>query len=192
MTFNARLAAQQKRTMAWPMVRGFGTHTPQLHPSVFVAQTSSVLGDVELGEDASVWFGAVLRGDMGKIRIGARSNIQDNATVHMTHEVSDALVGSDVIVGHNAVIHGAIVEDEVLIGMGSIVMDNARVGKGAWVAAGTLVPPRTIIPSGMLFMNGAIKREVRPEERAWLLDAVRRYVDLARLHREQGSEQRGR
>jgi gamma-carbonic anhydrase len=167
------------------MLRGFGNHAPQLHSSVFVAHTASVLGDVEMGEDSSVWFGAVLRGDMGKIRIGARTNIQDNATVHMTHEVSDAVVGSDVIVGHNAVVHGAIVEDEALIGMGCIVMDNARVGKGSWVAAGTLVPPRTVIPPGVLFMNGAIKRNVRPEEREWLLDAIRRYVELARAHNQQ-------
>ena len=130
------------------MLRGFDTHSPIVHPDAFVASTASVLGDVEIEADASIWFGAVLRGDMGKIRIGARSNIQDNATVHMTHEVSDAIIGCDVLVGHNAVIHGAIVEDETLIGMGSIVMDNARVGKGAWVAAGTLVPPRTVIPPG--------------------------------------------
>lgn len=169
------------------MVRGFGSHTPYLHPSVFVAHTASVLGDVEMAEDSSVWFGAVLRGDMGKIRIGARTNIQDNATVHMTHEVSNAVVGADVIVGHNAVIHGALIEDEVLIGMGSVVMDNAQIGKGAWVAAGTLVPPRTVIPAGALFMNGAVKRDVRPEERAWLLDAIARYVELARLHNAQQS-----
>lgn len=167
------------------MVRGFGSHTPHLHSSVFVAHTASVLGDVEMGEDSSVWFGAVLRGDMGKIKIGARTNVQDNATVHMTHEVSDAVIGSDVIVGHNAVIHGAIIEDEVLVGMGCVVMDNARVGRGAWVAAGTLVPPRTVIPPGVLFMNGAVKRNIRPEERGWLLDAVRRYVELARLHNQQ-------
>jgi gamma-carbonic anhydrase len=179
-----RLGGSVKRHYVWLMLRGFGSSTPQLHPSVFVAHTASVLGDVEMAQDSSVWFGAVLRGDMGKIRIGARTNIQDNATVHMTHQVSDAFVGSDVIVGHNAVIHGAIIEDEVLIGMGSIVMDNARVGKGAWIAAGTLVPPRTVVPPGVLYMNGVVKRNVRPEEREWLLDAVRRYVDLARLHNQ--------
>jgi gamma-carbonic anhydrase len=167
------------------MVRGFGRHNPQLHSSVFVAHTASVLGDVEMAEDSSVWFGAVLRGDMGKIKVGERTNIQDNATVHMTHDVSDAVLGADVIVGHNAVIHGAIVEDEVLIGMGCVVMDNAHVGKGAWVAAGTLVPPRTIIPPGVLYMNGAVKRNVRPAERQWLLDAVKRYVELARLHNQE-------
>lgn len=169
------------------MLRGFDTHAPKVHPDAFVASTASVLGDVEIDADASIWFGAVLRGDMGKIRVGARSNIQDNATVHMTHDVSDALIGSDVIVGHNAVIHGAIIEDEALIGMGSIVMDNARVGKGAWVAAGTLVPPRTVIPPGTLYMAGGVKRAVRDEERAWLKDAVARYVELGRRHRASGA-----
>jgi carbonic anhydrase/acetyltransferase-like protein (isoleucine patch superfamily) len=168
------------------MLRGFDTHSPIVHPDAFVASTASVLGDVEIDADASIWFGAVLRGDMGKIRVGARSNIQDNATVHMTHDVSDAFVGCDVIVGHNAVIHGAIVEDEALIGMGSIVMDNARVSKGAWVAAGTLVPPRTVIPPGMLYMAGGIKRKVRSEEQAWLKDAILRYVELGRRHRANG------
>jgi carbonic anhydrase/acetyltransferase-like protein (isoleucine patch superfamily) len=165
------------------MLRGFDTHSPLVHPDAFVASTASVLGDVEIDADASIWFGAVLRGDMGKIRVGARSNIQDNATVHMTHEVSDAIIGCDVIVGHNAVIHGALIEDEALIGMGAIVMDNARVGKGAWVAAGTLVPPRTVIPPGALYVAGGVKREVRPEERAWLLGAILRYIELGRRHR---------
>lgn len=167
------------------MIRAFGTYRPQIHPDAFVADTARVLGDVELDADVSIWFGAVLRGDMGKIRIGARSNIQDNATVHMTHEVSDALVGCDVIVGHNAIIHGAIVEDEALIGMGAIIMDNARISRGAWVAAGSVVPPKTVVPEQALFINGAIKRQVRPEERAWLLDAVKRYVELGRQHRLQ-------
>lgn len=165
------------------MIRAFGTHQPKLHSDVFVADTARVLGDVELEADVSIWFGAVLRGDMGKIRVGARSNIQDNATVHMTHELSDAMIGCDVIVGHNAIIHGAIVEDEALIGMGSIVMDNARVGRGAWVAAGSIVPPKTVIPPRALFINGAVKREVKPEERTWLLDAIKRYVELGRAHR---------
>lgn len=168
------------------MLRGFDTHSPVVHPDAFVASTASVLGDVEIDADASIWFGAVLRGDMGKIRVGARTNIQDNATVHMTHEVSDALIGCDVIVGHNAVIHGAIVEDEALIGMGSIIMDNARVGKGAWVAAGTLVPPRTVIEPGMLYMTGGVKRAVRKEEQAWFKDAVLRYVELGKRHRAHG------
>lgn len=168
------------------MLRGFDTHSPQVHPDAFVASTASVLGDVQIDADASIWFGAVLRGDMGKIRVGARTNIQDNATVHMTHDVSDALIGSDVIVGHNAVIHGAIIEDEVLIGMGSIVMDNAHVGKGAWVAAGTLVPPRTVIPPGSLYVAGGVKRAVRDQEHAWLKEAILRYIELGRRHRAHG------
>ncbi len=171
------------------MVRAFGVHRPKLHPDAFVADTARVLGDVELDADVSIWFGAVLRGDMGKIRVGARSNVQDNATVHMTYDVSDARIGSDVIVGHNAVVHGAIIEDEVLIGMGSIIMDNARVERGAWVAAGTLVPPRTVIPAGALFVGGAVKRQVRSDEREWLLDAVKRYVALGREHRREQTTQ---
>jgi carbonic anhydrase/acetyltransferase-like protein (isoleucine patch superfamily) len=166
------------------VIRAFGTHYPKIANGVFVAETAAVLGDVELADDVSIWYGSVLRGDMGKIRIGARSNVQDNATVHMTHDMSDAIIGADVIIGHNAVVHGAIIEDGALIGMGSVIMDNAKVEAGAWVAAGSIVPPRAVIPKGMLARGTPAKpvRPVKPEEIAWAADAIERYVALGQTY----------
>jgi carbonic anhydrase/acetyltransferase-like protein (isoleucine patch superfamily) len=151
---------------------------------VFIADTASVLGDVELGDEVSVWFSAVLRADVGKIRIGARTNVQDNACVHMTWEVSDAFIGSDVIIGHNAVIHGATIENHALIGIGAVVLDNARIGEGAWVAAGSIVSPKTIVPPGMMAVGTPAKvvRPIRDEERKWQAEAILRYLGLAQDH----------
>src|SRR5690606_36935059 len=116
------------------VIRAYKSRAPRFAPGVFVAESASIVGDVELGAEASVWYGAVLRGDVGRIGIGARTNIQDNACIHMTHQVSDALIGDDVIVAHNVVLHGAIIEAGALVGMNAVVMDNARIGAGAWVA----------------------------------------------------------
>lgn len=169
------------------VIRGFGNEQPRFGQRVFVADTAAITGAVELADDVSIWYGTVLRGDVGKIRIGARTNIQDNASVHMTHEVSDALVGADVIIGHNAVLHGAIVHDGALIGMHSVVMDNAVVGEGSWVAAGSVVPPKMVIAPRSL-VRGNPARVVRPitdDERAWAADAIQRYLGLAREHKQQ-------
>lgn len=151
---------------------------------MFVADTATVVGDVVLGDDVSIWYGAALRGDVGKIRIGARTNIQDNACVHMTWEVSDALIGADVVVGHNAVVHGATIEDGALIGIGAVLLDRARIGEGAWVAAGSVVSPNTVIEPGML-ARGTPARAIRPvseDERRWQREAILRYLELAKEH----------
>ena len=154
---------------------------------VFIADNATLVGEVAVGDEASIWYGAVLRGDVGRIVIGSRTNVQDNATIHMTHQVSHAVLGADVIVGHNAVIHGALIEDAVLIGMSSVVLDNARVGAGSWVAAGSVVPPNFIVPPGMLVRGSPAKvvREVRADEREWARQGVLRYVELARQHRRE-------
>ena len=167
------------------VIRPFGEHTPRLEPGVFVASTAAVIGAVELGAEVNVWYGAVLRGDVGRIQIGARTNVQDNATIHMTWELSDAVIGADVVIGHNAVVHGAVVGDGALIGMGAIVMDNAEIGPGAWVAAGSVVPPNTVVPPRTLFRGSPAKhvREVRQSEQLWAQDAIQRYLQLAREHR---------
>lgn len=168
--------------MAW--IKRYQNHHPKVGRDVFIADTAVVVGDVELHEQANIWYGAVLRADVGAIRVGARSNIQDQTTVHMTHQVSDALIGSDVIVGHNCVIHGAKVEDRALIGMGSVLLDNAHIEPGAWVAAGSVVPPGYRVPAGMLFRGGQIVREVRESEQQWAREAIERYLELARQHQQ--------
>jgi carbonic anhydrase/acetyltransferase-like protein (isoleucine patch superfamily) len=167
------------------VIRAYKGVLPQFGARVFVAEGAAVIGAVELAEDVSIWYGVVLRGDVGRIRIGARTNIQDNATVHMTGGVSDASIGSDVTVGHNAVIHGAIIEDGSLIGMQAVVMDNARIGAGSWVAAGSVVPPNLVVPPGVLVRGSPAKvaRELKPEERVSAARGVARYLELAREHR---------
>lgn len=163
---------------------------PKLGRNVFVAPTAVVTGDVELGDDANVWFGAVLRGDVGSIRIGPRTNIQDLACVHVTGATADgaaqanAVVGADVTVGHNAVLHGCTVGDGCLIGMGSIVLDHARIGERAVVAAGTLVPPNMVVPPRTL-VRGSPARvvgEASAAQEKLGLAGAEHYVELARRY----------
>ncbi len=153
---------------------------PRLAPGVFLAEGAVLIGDVEVGRDASIWFGAVLRGDINGIRIGDRTNIQDGCILHVTHEYG-VRIGKDVTVGHAAVVHGCSVADGALIGMGAVVLDNARIGSRALVAAGALVPENFIIPDGML-AAGVPARLVRPlseEEQERLLESAAHYVQYA-------------
>lgn len=176
-----------------PVIRAHAGQSPLLGRDVFVADNATLVGAVEVSDEASIWYGAVLRGDVGRIAIGARSNVQDNATIHMTHQVSHALIGSDVIIGHNAVIHGAQIGDGALIGMSAVVLDNAQVGAGSWVAAGSVIPPRFVVPPGMLVRGNPAKivRDVREDEREWHRQGVLRYVDLARQHHQAQRAERG-
>ncbi len=153
---------------------------PQLGARVFVAPTATLIGDVVLGDDVSIWFGAVLRGDMGAIRVGARSNIQDLSMVHMTSDLSITEIGDDVTVGHSVVLHGCRVENRCLIGMGSILLDNAVVGEGSLVAAGSVVPPRMVVPPRSLVRGAPAKviREVNEQEARMGVDGAQAYCDL--------------
>jgi len=157
---------------------------PQVPPSAFVAEGACLIGDVTLGQEASVWFNAVLRGDINRIQVGDRSNIQDGVIIHVTHALP-AVVGNDVTIGHQAVIHGCEVLDGCLIGMGAVVLDRARVGPHSLVAAGALVREGFVVPEGVL-AAGVPARVVRPltdDERASLLDSARHYVEYARSHK---------
>jgi carbonic anhydrase/acetyltransferase-like protein (isoleucine patch superfamily) len=169
------------------IIRAHAGRAPAFGRDVFVADNATLVGAVEIGDEASLWYGVVLRADVGRIAIGPRTNIQDNVTIHMTHGVSNALVGADVIVGHNVVIHGAAIEDGVLVGMQSVVLDNARVGAGSWVAAGSVVPPNFVVPPGVLVRGSPAKvvRELRAEEREWARQGVLRYIELAREHKSE-------
>lgn len=166
------------------VVRGFAGQAPRLGGGVYLAETAAVVGDVVLGDDVSIWFGAVLRGDVGSIRIGARSNIQDLAMVHMTHELSNAQIGEDVTVGHSAIIHGASVGNGALIGMGAILLDNAVVGEEALVGAGSLLPLGFQVPPRTLAVGrpARIVRKLNPEEWGQGRMLAARYVELARVH----------
>jgi carbonic anhydrase/acetyltransferase-like protein (isoleucine patch superfamily) len=166
------------------IVRPFRGVMPRLGRAVYLAPTAAVTGDVEIGDESSIWYGAVLRGDVGQIRIGRSTNVQDLACLHMSLGESHAEIGNYVTIGHNAMIHGAIVHDGALVGIGSILLDNAVVGAEAMVAAGSLVPARMVVPPRTL-VRGSPARVVRDlTEEEWTLGRRRaeRYVGVAREH----------
>jgi carbonic anhydrase/acetyltransferase-like protein (isoleucine patch superfamily) len=138
---------------------------PQIPEDCFVAPNATIVGDVTMGSDCSIWFNAVIRGDVNKIRMGNKVNIQDGACIHCTFEKTETILGNSVSVGHNAIVHGCVIEDNVLIGMGAIVMDNAHIGTGSIIAAGAVVLEGTIVPPGSIFAGVPAKKvkEVSPE-----------------------------
>jgi carbonic anhydrase/acetyltransferase-like protein (isoleucine patch superfamily) len=168
------------------LILPFGAHRPRIGRGVFLAPNATIIGDVEIDDEASVWFGAVMRGDIGSIRIGARTNIQDLACVHLTSGISTTVVGSDVTVGHGAILHGCTVGDRCLIGMGSVLLDNVEIGADSLVAAGSVVAPRTKFPPRSLVRGSPARlvREVTAEEAAMGIDGARHYLENARRFRE--------
>jgi carbonic anhydrase/acetyltransferase-like protein (isoleucine patch superfamily) len=164
------------------LLRPYRGKSPRLHGSVFVAETAVVIGDVEIGEDSSVWFGSVLRADIHWIRIGARTNIQDQSMIHVTGGIHPTLVGDDVTVGHRVTLHGCTIKDRCLIGMGATVLDGAVVGEDSLVGAGAVVPPGMIIPPGKLALGAParVKRDLTPAEIASFPVSANGYVRHAR------------
>lgn len=165
--------------------------TPKLERGVWIAPTAAVIGDVELGEDSSVWFGTVVRGDVFHIRVGRGTNIQDNSVVHVTTGRHAAIIGNDVTVGHSVTLHGCTIEDRALIGIGAIVLDEAVIGEEAMVGAGSLVTPRTRIPPRMLAVGSParVKRPLTDSELEYVRTSGPHYVDIARQYG--GSERHG-
>ncbi|APR85254.1 carbonic anhydrase, family 3 [Minicystis rosea] len=163
----------------------FGDKRPRIGQGVFLAPNATIIGDVEIADEASIWFGAVLRGDVGPIRIGPRSNVQDLACIHMTGGSSVTRVGADVTIGHGAILHGCGVGDRCLIGMGSILLDNARIGEGSVVAAGSLVSARSEFPARSLIRGrpARLVREVTEIEGALGIDGAVHYLEAARQYR---------
>ncbi len=172
-----------------PVIQPYGGRAPRLHPTAFVAETGVVVGDVELGERSSIWFGAIVRGDVHHVRIGARTNIQDLTVVHVTGGKHPTVVGDDVTVGHRVVLHGCRVEDRCLIGIGAIVLDGAVVGPDAIVGAGALVPPGMVVPPGTLVLGAPakVKRPLTAEELAFFRTSAERYAGYAARYRDGGA-----
>lgn len=163
-----------------------GDRSPRLAPGAWVAPGAIVVGDVELGSAASVWYGCVLRGDVNWIRVGPRSNIQDQSVIHVTRDGFPCEIGAEVTVGHRAVVHGCRVGDGALIGIGAIVLDGAEIGSESLVGAGAVVAPGVVVPEGMLAV-GIPARVVRPlgaEEREKQRARALEYVENAREHAE--------
>jgi len=166
------------------IIRSFGDTYPRLHNSVWVAPGAAIIGDVEIGADSSIFYGSVLRGDVERIRIGERTNIQDQATLHVTAGRFPTLLGNEITVGHRAVVHGCRVADGALIGIGSIILDGAEIGENALVAAGAVVTPGSKIEAGMLAV-GVPARAVRalsPDEIELQRARTLRYIETARSH----------
>ena len=168
------------------IVRPFKGIHPKVAASAFIADTARVIGDVEIAEDVSIWFGSVLRGDVGAIRIGARSNVQDLSMLHMSLGISSTVIGEDVTIGHNVTIHGAIIGNGALIGMGAILLDNCEIGEECLIAAGTVVTAETKIPPRSLVLGqpGKVVRSLRGAEAQQGRMLAARYVEVARAHRD--------
>ena len=140
------------------IIKKLNGHTPKFGKNCFLADNAAIIGDVEMGNDCSIWFGAVLRGDVHSIRIGNKVNIQDNATIHATYKKSPTNIGNNVSIAHNAVIHECTIKDNVLIGMGAIVLDDAVVESNTIVAAGSVVTKGTVVESGWVYAGTPAKK----------------------------------
>jgi len=157
-----------------PLIIPVRGHTPQIGDKCFLAENATIIGDVVIGNESSIWFNAVVRGDVNSIRIGNRVNVQDGAVIHCTYEKSVVLIRNNVSVGHNAIIHGCVIDDNVLVGMGAIVMDNAHIGSNCIIAAGAVVLENTIIEPGSLYAGVPAKKikDVRPEHIAGEIERI--------------------
>ncbi|WP_426752211.1 gamma carbonic anhydrase family protein [Myxococcus sp. Y35] len=166
-------------------LRTFRGMSPRVHPGCFVDDSAQLVGDIEVGEDSSIWFNCVLRGDVNPIRIGKRTNVQDLTLIHVTGGRSSTVVGDDVTVGHHAILHGCTVGNRVLVGMGATIMDDAEVGDDCIIGAGALLTPGTKIPPGSLVVGspGRVKRPLTEAEREFLLLSAQHYVELAGEYR---------
>ena len=169
------------------MIKKFRGKSSIIPDSCYISESVDLIGDVTLGENVSLWFGTVVRGDMHFITIGNRSNIQDNSVVHVTTDISPTRIGEEVTVGHNAIIHGATIEDRCLIGMGSIIMDDVVVGEGSIVGAGPGVPPNMIIPPRSLVVGlpAKIVRQTTDEELEMIIERAQHYIDFSQEYKNQ-------
>ena len=172
------------------MIRSYQGKTPFVPASCYVDYSAQLIGDVELGEHASVWMNAVLRGDVNSIRVGARSNVQDCAVLHGMRNLYPVIVGEMVTIAHNATVHGCVLEDAVLVGIGAVILNNARVGEGSIIAAGAVIPEQMVIPPNSLVAGvpGKIKKTLGDEDRKMILKHSQNYLDYTAIYLKEMSE----
>jgi len=176
--------------MAGAHFLSFGGNTPRVDPTAFVAPGAQLIGDVEIGPEASIWYNCVLRGDVNRICIGARTNIQDGSVIHVdSPKPGDphghkTIIGEDVLIGHLAMVHGCVLEDRAFVGLGSIVMDGCRIESGGMLAAGAMLTPGKIIPERQLWAGRPAKyvRDLSAKDLEGMQAGVAHYVELARRH----------
>jgi carbonic anhydrase/acetyltransferase-like protein (isoleucine patch superfamily) len=166
------------------MIRSYQGRLPQIPASCYVDLSAQLIGDVTLGEHSSVWMNAVLRGDVHSIRVGAKSNVQDCAVLHGQRNLYPVIVGDLVTIGHNATVHGCVVEDEVVIGMGATVLNDCRVGAGSIIAAGAVLPEHTVVPPRTLWAGvpAKLRRDLSDGDRALILEYARNYLDYVEIY----------
>ncbi len=159
------------------MIKAYRGEMPQLGTEVFVEQSAQVIGRVSIGDQSSVWFNAVIRGDVNTISVGDRTNVQDGTVIHITKDHPTA-IGNDVTIGHNVTLHGCEIGSRCLIGMGAVVLDGAVIGDDCIIGAGALVAPGTVVPSGMLAVGSParVRRELKPEEKEQLIQSAQNYI----------------
>jgi carbonic anhydrase/acetyltransferase-like protein (isoleucine patch superfamily) len=169
------------------MIRPFRGVQPQIHPTAFIEESAQIIGDVQIGAESSVWFNAVVRGDVFYIRIGERTNIQDGTVIHVSNGTHATVLEDEVTVGHNVTLHGCHIEHGCLVGMGSIVMDDVRVGAQSIVAAGALLSPGTIVPPRSLVIGAPakVKRPLTDEEVAGLDRYWQNYIEYTKAYKEE-------
>ena len=169
------------------MIRPFAGHLPRIDPTCYIDSSAQILGQVALGAHSSVWMNAVLRGDVNSIHIGPRSNIQDCAVLHGMRNLYPVTVGEFVTIGHNATVHGCTLEDVCLIGIGAVVLNNARIGTGSIVAAGAVVPEHAVIPPHSLVVGvpARVKRSLGDTDLESILDYARNYIEYTRIYRQE-------
>jgi carbonic anhydrase/acetyltransferase-like protein (isoleucine patch superfamily) len=167
------------------MIHTYRGITPALHPTVFHVDSAEIIGNVHIGKDSSVWYNAVIRGDVHYIRIGERTNIQDGCMLHVRHQTSPLNIGSNVTLGHGAIVHGCSIHDTCLIGMGAIILDNARINSYTLVAAGAVVRNDTEFPEGVLVAGvpARVVRELSEKERTMIEDSARHYIEYVKTYR---------
>lgn len=168
------------------MIYEFLDKAPQFDETVFVAPSADLIGDVILGSDSSAWFNATIRGDVNYIRIGERSNVQDNACIHVMNQTGPTVIGDDVTIGHNAMVHGCTIGDRVLIGIHATILDKVVVPDDVIIAAGSLVPPNKTLESGYLYMGSPIKkaRKLTDKEIDSIKQSAQNYVKYQRTYRQ--------
>jgi carbonic anhydrase/acetyltransferase-like protein (isoleucine patch superfamily) len=174
------------------MIRSYQGKLPVVPASCYVDDSAQVIGDVEMGEQASIWMNAVVRGDVNSIRIGAGSNVQDCAVLHGMRDLYPVVIGERCTIGHNATVHGCVLEDEVLVGMGATILNHVRIGAGSIIAAGAVIPEHTVIPANSLVAGvpGKVRRTLGEADRALILRYAQNYLDYTKIYLEE-RRQRG-
>lgn len=178
----ANADSKESKNLMQPIILPYKGIYPKIASSAFIAPGAVIIGDVEIGEESNVWFGCVIRGDVNTIRIGARTNIQDGTVIHVTRVTGPTKIGNGITIGHKALLHACILEDDCFVGMGAVAMDFATVGKGGMLAAGALLTPNKHVQGGHVWAGNPAKffREMTQAEKDFIPVSAQNYVNLAK------------